>query len=384
MLYFHLGHKPLISLAEIEKITGHVPHRESKFLASMSDTPLRENMKEMGSITKISEYAGTIDAPASLAKLIGPGLQEVEGKIKIGISLITDDKDLRFPDTLKIKRILSKDYGLSIRMIDPIGKNRELNSAQIGKNKLINNPKGREFNLIRQEDNSWRVTQTKWIQDYQMLSKIDYERPCADGKNGMLPPKLAQTMINLSGGSKHITRFYDPFCGNGTLLLMGQYLNIECAGSDINPDIVKEAETNIQWMIEQMDGDTKQPQVSTEDALDRSYAGYSHIISEGYLGKPKKSLPTQEERMQEEREIHKLYTSFIKQVAQTADKGCKILLCVPCFQVKPGRFAGITKDILKYANANGLSSMSISGQTSITYARTNQIVGRDIIFLKRS
>ena len=66
------------------------------------------------------------------------------------------------------------------------------------------------------------IGKTVAIQDIENYTKRDYERPARDAKTGMLPPKLAQIMINLGGLTKidhdqeetHAVQhtLYDPFC----------------------------------------------------------------------------------------------------------------------------------------------------------------------------
>jgi len=43
------------------------------------------------------------------------------------------------------------------------------------------------------------IGQTEAVQPYKQWSARDFGRPARDPKSGMLPPKLARLMINLSG-----------------------------------------------------------------------------------------------------------------------------------------------------------------------------------------
>jgi tRNA G10 N-methylase Trm11 len=59
---------------------------------------------------------------------------------------------------------------------------------------------------------------------------------------GMLPPKLAQMMINLSLGNT----IYDPFVGLGTVLIESVHMgNNRVFGSDLNPRMVTTANDNL-------------------------------------------------------------------------------------------------------------------------------------------
>lgn len=86
------------------------------------------------------------------------------------------------------------------------------------------------------------------VQPFKELSFRDYGRPARDDKSGMLPPKLAQIMINLSGANPDRAAL-DPFCGSGTILteamLMG-FKNI--IGSDISGKALRDTKDNIAWI----------------------------------------------------------------------------------------------------------------------------------------
>jgi tRNA G10 N-methylase Trm11 len=57
------------------------------------------------------------------------------------------------------------------------------------------------------------------VQNIDEYSKRDYSKD-RDMQIGMLPPKLSQMMINLSGGKT----IYDPFVGLGTVLIESLYM----------------------------------------------------------------------------------------------------------------------------------------------------------------
>ena len=55
--------------------------------------------------------------------------------------------------------------------------------------------------------------QTLVVQPFKVLSKRDFGRPARDDHSGMLPPKLAQIMINLARRNDDISTktILDPF-----------------------------------------------------------------------------------------------------------------------------------------------------------------------------
>jgi tRNA (guanine10-N2)-dimethyltransferase len=57
-----------------------------------------------------------------------------------------------------------------------------------------------------------------------------------------LKPKLARTLINLSGVEKGI--IYDPFCGTGGILLEAAMIGLKVIGTDLDPLMIRAAKEN--------------------------------------------------------------------------------------------------------------------------------------------
>ena len=113
-----------------------------------------------------------------------------EWKFKYWLSLF-------FSSTWYIKNILNKtkktlkENNISSRFVNKDFKN--LSSAQILWEKLIQ--KKSDFNFIKSEEKIFFWTSI-WIQDINEYSKRDFQKE-RDMQTWMLPPKLAQIMINL-------------------------------------------------------------------------------------------------------------------------------------------------------------------------------------------
>ncbi len=78
-------------------------------------------------------------------------------------------------------------------------KEAELNSAQVIHNNLTS-PTGWELVFIR-DGSKTIVAQTVKVQDIAAYTLRDRSRPKRDARIGMLPPKLAQIIINLAVGA---------------------------------------------------------------------------------------------------------------------------------------------------------------------------------------
>ncbi len=84
------------------------------------------------------------------------------------------------------------------------------------------------------------MSYTIHIQDIDAYAERDLEKS-RDMAVGMLPPKLAQTMINLAIGPTLVNEkihLYDPFCGLGTVQIESLYMGIsQIYASDVSPEM---------------------------------------------------------------------------------------------------------------------------------------------------
>jgi len=131
------------------------------------------------------------------------------------------------------------------------------------------------------------------IQDFASFSLRDVGRPRRDKKSGIIPPKLARMMINITQKRENQV-LLDPFCGSGTIIqeaiLLG-YKNI--IGSDINPRAITDTKDNLHWLFEhfpEIKRNSSHIKIFSADV--RQIAKYlasnsiDAVITEPYLGPP--------------------------------------------------------------------------------------------------
>ena len=85
--------------------------------------------------------------------------------------------------------------------------------------------------FIKLEEDWYRVV---GVQDIDAYARRDQVRPARDARVGMLPPKLAQILINLCGELNDGARILDPFCGTGGILIEAGLIGCKVVGSDVN------------------------------------------------------------------------------------------------------------------------------------------------------
>jgi tRNA G10 N-methylase Trm11 len=164
------------------------------------------------------------------------------------------------------------------------------------------------------------------VQDIDAYSKRDFKKPYRDAKLGMLPPKLAQTMINLAGEGT----VYDPFCGTGTVLMEGVLAQRDVLGSDLLKDNIIGADRNIAWLKDNFDapGDAEVFQLDARNITDQKF---DVIVTEGYLGVPKKGYETIPDMKAEMREIQTMYLDFLENLTVNHRDKFTVVMSVPVF-----------------------------------------------------
>ena len=94
------------------------------------------------------------------------------------------------------------------------------------------------------------IARTKKVQDITDYTDRDRNRPKRDAYVGMLPPKLAQIIINLASGNNQIAgkRLLDPFCGTGVIPQEALLMGFDVYGTDIEQKMIDYSQINIEWL----------------------------------------------------------------------------------------------------------------------------------------
>ncbi|MGH9856844.1 MAG: TRM11 family SAM-dependent methyltransferase, partial [Acidobacteriota bacterium] len=176
---------------------------------------------------------------------------------------------------------------------------RLLNAAQIMTYSL-SEPPNADLILWRDE-HAWVLLQTLAAQNITAYERRDTARPARDPFVGMLPPKVAQMMLN-------ITRFHvpgahkphvilDPFCGLGTVLQEGWLLGCRMIGTDASKTMIKSSGRNMQWLFDHFHPSKHlQPELRVHDIQQPFPADWTNtidaVVTEPYLGHPLSSPPS--------------------------------------------------------------------------------------------
>lgn len=366
-----LGRQPKISLAELEALFEKVQ-------------PLGDELAEFEAeaLPDVHRLGGTQKLAQEITDPIMGYLKTLprEHKITLGIS---DYSRRTSPyaaqkTALKLKRILTKN-GYSVRVVP--NKTAILSSAVSFHNRLFLEYK---IELIKLDNRYFRVF---GVQDINSYVKRDRERPARDAKVGMLPPKLAQILINLCGNLHERAFLLDPFCGTGVVLQEAALMGYIVQGTDINERMVGYTKKNLKWAWEHDKLCTPYLDeflVEQGDATNHTWKEPINAVAcEVYLGTPMSAPPADIKLKQEEQECGGIIRGFLKNLAEQTDSGTPVVIAVPAWLRPDGSYKRL--NLLDEIENLGYNVMSFKnlGQDDLLYHRVGQVVAREIIVLRK-
>jgi len=365
-IVFILGRHPKISIAEL---TAVFP--QSKIITSTDTFVVFENLDlsainlaRLGGTVKFGEVFSVESDFASqkVYEYLAERLASGAGKQIFGISSF----GARF-GTLKTLLIGAKKFlraqKISTRFINKNFQN--LSSAQT------------EFEIIKRNGNEilvafdglrWFFAETKAVQPFASYQFRDYKKPARDARVGMLPPKLAQILINLAAAGDLSKIIYDPFCGTGTVLVEAALMGHEVVGSDIDARICDFARKNLNAF-------NISANIFTHDAVRKASCKFDVVVTEGTLGPPRREIPSLAARRRIFAEIAEIYEKFFSWVFIH-----KVVITLPVYLEEgvPKFFA--SDIILPRIKQLGWRTC---GSQKLLYFRPNQIVGREIVIFEK-
>ena len=331
-----------------------------------------------------------------------------EGKITLGVSDYSKNASRKTAvnEALKLKKILVR-HGRSVRVVE--NKDATLSTATSLHNGLSGkNP--RKVELIKTENEWYKVI---GVQDIEAYAKRDQARPARDARVGMLPPKLAQILINLCGPLEPGARILDPFCGTGVVLQEALLMGYKAYGTDINERMVEYSEKNLKWLLKSKTpssrafattgaNDEARP-VTTgarEEAREIGVLDFSKMFKiiqgdatfyhweqpidavacEGYLGRPFAKIPTEIELKEQKQECGAILTGFLKNLASQIKSGTPVVIAAPAWLRENGDYSRL--DIIDEIEDMGYN-VNNKTREGLLYRREGQVVARDILILRK-
>lgn len=381
-----LGRQPKLGLAELESLHGANAVSPLGNQAAAVTAPL--SPERMGGALKIARPIAEIPytdwrkindyAIKTLPDLI---TRLPEGKLKLGLSAydLRVDTQQMFRTGLELKKIC-RAQKRSVRII-PNNTSPELNSAAVLYNGLVSEL-GIELLFIRSGHSTW-LAQTTWAQDIDAYAKRDFDRPARDAFVGMLPPKLAQIMLNLAK-TRPRQRILDPFCGTGVVLQEALLMDCDVYGTDINPRMVEFTQKNITWLQNTLLANAARSAktvIGVADATDATWEQpIDHVVCETYLGQPLSGLPKPEKLAQIITDCDTIIGKFLKNLRPQLAAGTTLCIAVPAWRVG-SQFKHLSLlDRLGDLGYNR-TRFKYASWDELIYHREDQIVARELLVL---
>lgn len=400
---FILGRQPSLGLSELESLYGADKLTPIGGQAALLDVePKDVDFRRIGGSikhTKVLSELPFIDfnkAVDFINKEIPKHLEYIpEGKIKFGLSvygLRVKVNDIN-KAALRMKRTI-KGKGRSIRVVP--NNELSLNSAQVLHNQLTSQV-GMELVLVASGP-KLLICQTVSVQDIDAYAARDQQRPNRDAKVGMLPPKLAQIIVNLAVGDADPSKgqvVLDPFCGTGVVLQEASLMGFDVAGSDLEARMVEYTDKNLMWLLDKYGSPVVRPETEKDnsnwryfklqkgDATALEWSPMPNFIAaETYLGRPFSSKPDNvvlQEVMQDVNLIHK---RFLQNIARQTEAGFRMCIAVPAWKDSYGFKHLKMLDNLEDLGYNRMKFVHVD-DIDLIYHREGQIVGRELVVLVR-
>lgn len=378
-----LGRQPKIGLAELTSLYGEATPVGKQAASVKTDTL---DISRLGGTLKVAnpidEFNSTDWRRISellIKNFFNYTANMPEGKIKLGISIydINANSQQVFRTGLELKKIARR-HGHSLRFIPGVGP--ALNSAQVLHNQLTSDL-GIELCVIK-DGHRTVVARTISVQDVDDYARRDFGRPKRDAFVGMLPPKLAQTMINLAIGDSKQATILDPFCGTGVVLQEALIAGLNACGSDLSQKMIDYTTENLEWLQKSYENLSKPGKIELGDATSTNWNDFdfTNVVCETYLGQPLSGLPKPEKLREIIGTCNVITEKFLKNLRPQLKPGSKHCIAVPAwFDGKSFKHLPVL-DHLESLGYNRLRFQHSSNEDLI-YHRADQIVARELLVL---
>jgi tRNA G10 N-methylase Trm11 len=380
-----LGREAKLSMAELESLHGADNLDWFGVEAAILENSVIDLTKMGGSIRvcRILDRTQLTDPKKALELLksrINNYIQPSEGaKIQIGISMFGQKCNPKILEqyALNIKKIL-KARGDSVRVMQH--KDSQLSAATVLNNKLAKEQNNYEL-CIFFDRTSCVIARTEQIQDIDEYARRDQGRPARDARVGMLPPKLAQIIINLSQNSKLKTQdstILDPFCGTGVVLQEALLIGHKVIGTDLEPRMIEYSAQNLEWL-----GHSAENLCVKDASKDQFPAGFTAVACETYLGMPLATFPTKDVFDKNFNFCAKLVNDFLRNLAAQTVPGFRACIAVPFWQYKNTDKRTLPTIALFDRLGYNIISLKHTDSKELFYSRPDQVVGRQLIIIER-
>lgn len=389
--YMHiaiLGRQPELGTAELERVFGGAAIKPVSPQTVTIDSD-DFDIQRFGGVPKAGKIV--IELPRSDWHQISQKIVQYytnewssyEGKITFGLSVY--DIDVTAREVQKIGIVLKQKLrkaDVSLRLVP----NAEpaLNTAVSHHNKLGLSANKVELLIVGLSDGRTLIAESTGAQNITAYAKRDQERPMRDAFVGMLPPKLAQIMLNLAvGGTIEHLRILDPFCGTGVILQEAVLRGFSVYGTDLSEKMISYSHDNLDWLANgyRTKFDYK---LSAGDAMTAKWQQpIDAVVCESYLGQPFSAPPSPAKLAEVRDNCNHIITEFLKNIFSQIKPGTPVCIAVPAWRDIHGGFTHLPL-IATIARLGYTPHEFVHvSQNDMLYYRENQVVARELLVLTR-
>jgi len=426
-----LGRQPEISLAELAAVFGaDCVNRISQQFAKVQTsqfgiTTLGGTVKCAKVITELpasrTDKASLLAASRFITQHCQAKWAHSPHKITLGLSaygLAVSARDIQ-KTGLILKSSLKKS-GTSLRLIP--NDQPALSTATAHNNKLGTSPHKVELLLVKTTDRRLVIAESRGVQNITAYTRRDRHRPKRDTFVGMLPPKLAQIMLNLALGarmeicqtstgkdaprpsSNHLLHvecirqrrpqnhrpveeigdqpvtILDPFCGTGTVLQEALLRGCDVVGSDLSQKMVDYTTENLSWLQSTFTAPGNVIDIHQADATTHRWPNGTHltaVVCETYLGQPFSAPPAPQKLAEVAGNCNHIITGFLTNIRPQLAPNTPLCIAVPAWYDASSRATHLP--LIKNLQRLGYCQLN---RTPLIYRRPDQIVARELLVLK--
>lgn len=385
-----LGRQPAIGMAELEHLYGARQARWFSDQSALIDAD-RFAIDHLGGTQKAGRVVFELphgDWHRASMKIVQTYVREwaqKDGKITLGISAYGFSESSReIQKTGIILKQKLKKTDVSLRLIP----NTEpaLNTATSHHNKLGLSDNKVELIVVRARNGRIVVAESIGAQNITAFAHRDQGRPKRDAFVGMLPPKLADIMINLAviPGKNTSPRVLDPFCGTGVVLQEAALMGYSVYGTDLSDKMIDFSTTNLQWLA-----DTHNIKIDMTlhqgDAIDTKWTTpIDAVVGETYLGQPFSAPPSPSKLAEVRKNCNFIIGSFLRNIGTQLAPGTPVCIAVPAWRDTNGQFSHLPLvDQLDQYGFKQYEFKNVS-KNDLLYYREDQVVARELLVLVKS
>lgn len=384
-----LGRQPALGVAELERKYGGNNVSVLYDNAALVDIPLID-ISQLGGTLKAGKVIAEIDATdwqkvsQKIVRYYSDTWSSVSGKITLGVSAYNfpvSGREVQKTGIVLKGRLKNRDG--SLRLIP--NSEASLSSATSHHNKLGLSDNKIELLVVKSNAGKTYLAESIGAQNITAYAKRDQERPKRDAFVGMLPPKLAQIIVNLAVGGKTEPPkvVLDPFCGTGVILQEAALMGYSVYGTDLSEKMIRYSRDNLNWLI-----DTHNIRfdwyLHEGDATNTSWrTPINAVACESYLGQPFSAPPSPAKLEEVKQNCNRIISEFLKNIGSQIEAGTPLCVAVPAWRSSNGKFTHLP--LIETVGKLGYKHYEFKNisQNDLLYYREDQVVARELLVLSK-